>query len=197
MNRSICTKTRRSHKARTRSNRKYRWFSQAHWQALGERAASLDLFRRTNSEQLSSTPTIDGKCSEFRWKKGGNVYLQPDLPSKASWRLRSQGIWCSSISISFKLHTCIYSPSPIPSWYTFLAGYQRLHGLPTTAGRQQQRRYTSYNAYSKRAKKNRHYLRIEVNCKTENTLILLFHFFFKFLIEVLLASKSIAKTKNR
>ena len=191
MIRSICTKTGRSHKARTSSNRIYRRFSQAHWQALGERAASVDIFRRTNSEQFPSTPTIDGKCSEFRWKKGGNVYLQPDLPSKASWRLRSQGIWCSSISISFKLHTCIYFPSPIPSWYTFLASYQRLHRIPTTAGRQQQRRRTSYNAYSKRAKKNRHYLRIEVNCKTEvNTLILLFHFFLNFLIKVKSSTKS-------
>ena len=156
INRSICTKTGRPHKARTSSNRIYRRLSQTHGQALGERAASVDIFRRTNSEQFPSTPTIDGKCSEFWREKGGNFYLQPDLPSKTSWRLRSQGIWCSSISISFKLHTCIYSPSPIPSWYTFLASYQRLHRIPTTAGRQQQRRYTSYNAYSKRAKKNRH-----------------------------------------
>ena len=189
-NRSICTKSRCSRKAGTRSHRIYCRLSQTHWQALGQRAASVDIFRRTTSEQSPSTPTIDGKCSEFRREKGGNFNIQPDLPSKASWRLRSQGIWCSSISFSFKLHTFIYSPSPISSWYTFLASYQRLHRIPTTAGRQQQRRCTSYNAYSKRAQKNRHYLRIEVNCKTENTLILLFHIFLKFLIKVKSSTKS-------
>ena len=164
--RSICTKSRCSHKTWTSSHRIYCRLSQAHWQALGKRAASVDIFCRTNYQQCPSTPTIDGKCFKFRRKKSGNVNIQPDLPSKTSWRLQSLGVWCSSISFSVKLYTSIHSPSPIPSWYTLLAGYQRLQRLLTTAGRQQQRRCTSYNAYSKRAKKNWHYLRIEVNCKT-------------------------------
>ena len=160
MNRSLCTKTWCFDKARTSSNRSNGRFPQAHWQALTKRAASVDIFHRTNSEQLPSTPTIDGKCSKFRRQEGGNVHLQPDLPSKASWRLWTQGVWCSSFFVSFKLHTCINSPSPFPSWCTFMANYQRLHRIPTTSGRHHQRRYRSFNAYSPRAKRNRESLRI-------------------------------------